>query len=267
MRSLSRSLWAAAPLAMAAGLALSAGPGQAAAATAPAAASAPSADDIEPEAVQALKKMSAFLTTLNSFEVKADTTRDLVTSEGHRVQLTGVSDYKVRRPAGFVIDVANDFRNRRYYYDGKQFTVFAPTLGFYATAGAPATNGQTIDVLEQRYGIELPMDDLFRWNDPSSGQEQALKSAFVVGPSTVDGVATDHYAFREGDRDWQVWIQQGAQPVPRKLVIIDLSDEARPTYTARLAWTLNPEIAPATFTFQPPADAKAIHIATLEGSK
>ena len=37
-------------------------------------------------------------------------------------------------------------------------------------------------------------------------------------PATIDGVATDHYAFREADVDWEVWIQKGDQPLPRKLV-------------------------------------------------
>ena len=265
MLSHRRTLGSAAALALGLGLALSAAPGlgQEAAKKPPAAAQ--QSDDIDPEAVQALKRMSAYLGTLQAFEVRADTTRDLVTVDGVKVQVGGVSNYQVRRPNAFRIDVTTDMRDRQFYYDGKQFTVYAPKLGYYATAAAPATILQTIDVLEKRYGIDLPLDDLFRWNDPASGQVEELSSGFVVGTAMVDGVATDHYAFRgKNQRDWEIWIQQGAQPLPRKLVIVDRSDEARPAYTARLSWNLSPTIAADAFTFRPGPDAKAIRIATLE---
>jgi hypothetical protein len=83
----------------------------------------------------------------------------------------------------------------------------------------------------------------------------------VVGTSSIDGVQCDQYAFREGEIDWQIWIQRGDQPVPRKVVIIDRTDEARPAYVARLTWNTSAQFTKATFAFSPPKDAKAIHMA------
>jgi hypothetical protein len=265
MRSFSRTLSSAAALALGLGITFGAASGQSQQMTQPPAAPTQETNSVEPDALQALKDMSTYLNTLSSFEVRADTTRDLVTQNGHRVQLGGVSDYKVRRPNGFRIDVQTDYKNRQFFYDGKQFTVFAPQLGYYASTPAPATNIETIDLLEKRFGIDLPLDDLFLWNSPESHQAEDLASGFYVGPATVDGVATDHYAFRQKNRpiDWEIWIQQGDQPVPRKLVIIDRSDEARPAYSARLAWTVNPTLTADTFIFHPGADAKQIRLATL----
>jgi hypothetical protein len=266
MRSFSRTLSSVAALALGLGITFGAAPGLSQQVTPPPAAPTQEASSVEPDALQALKDMSTYLNTLNAFEVHADTTRDLVTQNGHRVQLGGVSDYKVRRPSGFRIDVKTDYKDRQFFYDGKQFTVYAPQLGYYASAPAPATNIATINELESRFGIDLPLDDLFRWNDPASHQAENLSSGFYVGPATVDGVATDHYAFRDNAKqvDWEIWIQQGDQPLPRKLVIIDRSDEARPAYTARLNWTVNPTLAADTFTFRPGADAKQIRLATLD---
>ena len=218
---------------------------------------------VDPDAVEALKEMSTYLGTLRSFEVTANVTQDLVTAEGQRVQLGQVAQYKVRRPNGFQIDLTTDFRKRRFYFDGKQFTVFAPELGFYATTEAPPTIRETIDLVEKKLGIDLPLDDLFRWNDPDNNREQQLTSGFEVGPATVDGVATDHYAFREGNHDWEVWIQQGERALPRKLVIVDRSDEAHPTYVARLSWKINPAIASNEFTFKPGPNAKAIQFGVV----
>jgi hypothetical protein len=35
----------------------------------------------------------------------------------------------------------------------------------------------------------------------------------------VIGVECDHLAFRNADTDWQIWIESGAKPIPRKYVI------------------------------------------------
>src|SRR3982751_4683347 len=64
---------------------------------------------IQPGATQALERMSAYLLGLPSFEINAQTVRDLVTNDGQRLQVGGVSRYKVHRPDGFQIDVDTDF--------------------------------------------------------------------------------------------------------------------------------------------------------------
>lgn len=234
------------------------------AAAAPAAAAkAPKAAEnpVDPDAVEALRRMSAYLMTLRSFELRADTTVDLVTDDGQRLQLGGVSTYKVRAPNAFQIAITTDLKDRRYYYDGKSFTIFAPSVGFYATAAAPPTIKQTLDLVYQKYGIVLPLDDLFRWSTPESVATHQLSSGYLVGPGTVDGVVCDHYAFRQPKKDWEVWIERGERPIPRKLVIVDRSDAAAPGYSARLAWTLNPSLAASEFTFVPVAGNKAITLA------
>lgn len=224
------------------------------------AAPAQSKPAVDPDALQALNKMTTYLGTLQNFELVTQTTRDLVTEDGQRIQLDGAVDYKVRRPAGFVIEVDSNDRKRTFYYDGKQFTLFAPQLGYYATVAAPATNLQVLDRISDTYGIELPLEDLFRWNDPNNPHREALTSGFHVGPATIDGVQTEQYAFRGPRADWQIWIEKGDRPLPRKLMIVDRSDPAMPAYTARLNWKLNPTFADADFTFKPGPDAKPIKL-------
>ena len=217
---------------------------------------------VEPAALTALQRMGDYLSTLTSFEVKTQTTLDLVTQDGERIQLDGGADYKVRRPDGFVIEVHTNDKNRTFYYNGKQFTVFAPALGYYATAPAPATIIQTLDVLYEKFDIALPLEDLFRWNDPSLHRSDTLRSGFVVGTATIDGVATDQYAFREGDIDWQIWIQHDGQPLPRKLMIVDRTDPSYPAYAAVLTWDVNPTLSADDFTFRPGPEAKLIRLMT-----
>lgn len=218
---------------------------------------------VEPEAVEELKRMSAFLLSLDTIQIVSESSLDAVTNDGQRIQMDAVTTYKVRKPNGFVIDYQGAMKPRRFYYDGKTFTVFSPKLGFYAQAPAPATNKEVLDAIYQRYGIALPLEDLFRWGD-NEERVAKLKSAYEVGPAMLDGVETKHYAFREENIDWELWTEKGAQPIPRKLVIVDRTDPARPAFIARLQWTLNPTLTDADFTYVPDKDAKRIQLATYK---
>jgi hypothetical protein len=220
---------------------------------------------VEDTAIDALKDMSNYLMSANTFAIKSVGSLDVVTNDGQRIQLDGVTNYKVRKP-GFVIDYESNIKSRRFIYDGKTFTVYSPKLGFYAQAPAPATNKEVLDAIYDKYGISLPLADLFKWGDGTNADRiQALKSAYEVGTATVDGVDTDHFAFREENVDWEVWIQKGDQPLPRKLVIVDRTDPARPTFITHLSWQINPTFTDADFTFVPDANAKKIQLATYKG--
>ena len=65
--------------------------------------------------------------------------------------------------------------------------------------------------------------------------------------------------------DWELWIQSDGDPLPRKLVIVDRTDPARPTFVTRLTWQVNPAFTDADFSFVPDANAKKIQLATYKG--
>ncbi|HWU55370.1 MAG TPA: DUF2092 domain-containing protein [Rhizomicrobium sp.] len=221
---------------------------------------APTAKAVDPDALAALDKMGAYLRTLKSFEIKADTLTDNVLENGQSVQFAGTVDYKVRRPNGFMITVADDRKIRQFSYDGKSFTIFSPRMGFYATVSAPSTIRELLDRAYERYGIALPMDDLFRWGEPGDKREN-IKSGFPVGYAKLGGQDADQYVFRSANIDWQIWIARGDKPLPLKVVLTDTSDPARPQYTATYHWTPSATFTDATFAFKPPSDSKPIKIA------
>jgi hypothetical protein len=219
-----------------------------------------SSNDVNPESVAALRRMSDYLMSLKTFRLTAQSSLDVVTVDNQRVQMDATVNYKLMRP-GIFIDYDSDQKARKFIYDGKQFTIYAPKLDFYATVPAPPTNREFLQTLYDKTGIELPLEDLFRWNDGDDSDIKALTSGFSVGTARIDGAPTDHWAFRGPKYDWEVWIQQGDQPLPRKLVIIDRTDPTYPTYTARLTWTPNAPLSASDFAFVPDKDAKRIQVA------
>ena len=220
---------------------------------------------VQDSAIDAIKAMSTYLMQQQTLQIATVGSLDVVTDDGQRIQLDGTTTYKIKRP-GFVIDYVSDIKSRRFIYDGKNFTVYSPKLGYYATVPAPPTNKEVLDTIYNKFGISLPLEDLFRWGDGNEDRVKALKSAYKVGTATIDGTETDHYAFREDDVDWEVWIQQGDQAVPRKLVIVDRNDPAKPTFNTRLTWVVNPTFTDADFAFVPDANAKKIQLATYQGA-
>jgi hypothetical protein len=216
--------------------------------------------DIDPAATQALNRMAAYLRTLDKFEVKSNTDLDLVQDDGEKLTFAGTVDYIVDRPNKLYADLRTDRKHRRYFYDGKTLTVEAPRMGYYARTDAPPTIRQLADMAQNDYGIPIPLADLFAWGDPSADQPP-ITSAQLIGYAEIGTAATDQYAFRSPNADWQIWIERGARPLPRKMVITDRTDPSHPSYTAVLDWNLNPTIAANRFTFTPGKDAKQIQFA------
>lgn len=215
---------------------------------------------VDPEVVAALKRMGAYLDTIKTARVVADTSIDEVLDNGQKVLVTGKVTYQLRRPDGFVIEVASDRRVRQFFYDGKTFTVYAPRTKLYAQVEAPATVTDTLDMAEERYGIMVPLRDLFTWNNQSLDRAQFLNSAMHVGYAKVNGLDTDQYALRETGVDWQVWIQRGDRPLPVKVVITSTLEPTQPQYITNLTWSINPRLSASTFAFSKPSGSMPIAI-------
>jgi hypothetical protein len=221
--------------------------------------------DINSDAVTALNNMGTYLRTLKAFQVQAVTTKDDVLDNGELIQFDTNVNLLARMPDRLRVEVTSSRQHRLYFYDGTNFTLYAQRVNYYATVPAPATVGKLADVLNDKYGIELPLEDLFYWGGPQSKIGE-IKGAIDVGPSDVGGVTCEHYAFRQPGLNWQIWIQQGDYPLPRKLVISTLTDEARPQYSSVLQWSLAPSFNEAAFVFDPPTDAQKIVFANANAS-
>jgi hypothetical protein len=231
----------------------------------PAAASTAPATTVErdPDAIRALERMGDYLRTLKAFQIRSETNRDEVLDDGQNVEFDGVVDMLVQRPNRLRVEVTNDKQQRLYFYNGSDLSVWARRVNYYATVPAPPTIRELVDTLTTKYDIELPLADLFYWSDRNTTGD--ITRAMDLGDSQVGGVTCGHYAFRQDDADWQVWIQQGDYPLPRKLVIRTTTDEARPRFASVMNWNLAPSFNDAAFTFVAPADAHKITMAQVPG--
>jgi hypothetical protein len=218
---------------------------------------------VDSHAINSLTAMGAYLRTLQVFQVQAVISTDDVRDNGQIVQSSADVNLLASRPNKLRMEEIGDEVNRLYFYDGKNFTIWGQLAGYYATVPAPPTISELADKLTDRFDINLPLVDLFRWGTEESDINK-IKAAIDVGPSSVDGVTCEQYAFHQDDIDWQIWIQLGAYPLPRKIVITTLTDEARPQHSEVLTWNLAPSFDGASFTFDPPSDAHRIPVVDIQ---
>jgi hypothetical protein len=220
---------------------------------------------IDPDTMAALNKMGVYLRSLKSFQVIADITTDDVLDSGQTIQSSTKVNLLASKPNRLRVEVTADDKDRIFFYNGKDFTVFGKLVNYYATVPAPPTIGKLIEDVDDKYGIELPLVDLFKFGTDEADIKK-IKSAVDIGPTTVDGVTCEQYAFHQENIDWQIWVQLGDYPLPLKLVIQTLSDDAKPQHSELLTWNLAPSFNDAAFTFDPPEDAKRIVLADMNAT-
>ena len=227
--------------------------------TAPAGAAAPAASAVDPASIQALKDMGAFLQSLKRFHVATEVTGERVLADGQKLQHTATARMDVERPNRIRALMQSARSERVIIYDGKTVTLYTPAQKYYSTVEFTETIGGLINKLEERYGVELPLSDLFLFGTPAAPLDK-IESAMNAGQDFIGDDLCDHYAFRQGKIDWQIWITTGSKPLPRKVVITNRADEARPQSVSLIDWNLKPTFKDSVFKFTPPKGATKIEI-------
>lgn len=231
--------------------------------TAPASADKPAANAVDPASIQALKDMGAFLQKLKRFQVSTELTGERVLADGQKLQHTATADMDVERPNKIRARMRSARSERVLIYDGKTVTLYTPAQKYYSTVEFAGTLGELINRMEEKYGVEFPLEDLFIWGTPAAPLDK-IQSAMNAGQDFVGDDRCDHYAFRQAKVDWQIWITTGSKPLPRKVVITNRTDEARPQSVSMIEWNLKPTFKDTVFKFTPPKGATKIEIVPVK---
>jgi hypothetical protein len=227
--------------------------------TAPAGTAQPAANPVDPGAIQALKDMGAYLQTLKRFQVSTELTGERVLADGQKLEHSATADMDVERPNKLRAVMVSARSERQLFYDGKTVTLWTPAQKYYSTVQFADTLAVLVDRLNDKFGVEVPLSDLFLWGTPAAPLDK-IESAMNAGQDFIGKDLCDHYAFREGKIDWQIWITTGSRPLPRRLVITNRADDARPQSVSLIDWNLKPTFKDAVFKFTPPKGATAVEI-------
>lgn len=219
---------------------------------------------VEPKADQILSEMSRYLGSLNEFSFHSEVTLEDQVS-GMHVELTNGADTFVHRPDALRVIRKGDKGHQEAYYDGKVLSLISPEQSFYAQSEAPASIEKMLDFAHEKLGMTFPLADLL-FADSHTVLAQNTQSGFYAGEHAVDGVPCDHLAFTQpSGLEWQIWIEQGSQKLPRKFVIRHFEEPGSPRFQAVLSkWDTAPKFPANLFHFEAPYGA---HKIDMRGSK
>ena len=204
-----------------------------------------------------LKAMSDYLASQKSLSAKFDSDVEVVTPELQKIQFTSSGEMKMNRPDKLRVRRTGGYADVELVYDGKTVSLYGNNAKSYVQADVAGGTDKMIDTLYSHSSAGLPGADLLLSNSYDELMANVIDGRHI-GQGVVDGVECEHLAFRGPETDWQIWIETGAKPVPRKYVITSKTVAGAPQYTLRVRDWKTDANTDADFIFKPPADATKV---------
>jgi hypothetical protein len=215
------------------------------------------------EAAQILKSMSDYVASQKNISLTYDSDVEVITSEVEKIQCASSGKVLLSRPDKVRVTRTGGYTDVEMVFDGKTVSAVGKNINAYTQLESAGSIDQLIAKLRGMNLIVAPGADLLgsRIFDDLMGDVIVAKH---IGRGVIDGVECEHIAFRNLDIDWQLWVEVGDRPIPRKYVITSKGVGAAPQYTLRIKeWKTDAPIAADAFTFTPPQGANKVALDAL----
>ena len=207
-----------------------------------------------------LKAMTEYTAAQKAISATFDSDVEVLTSDLQKIQFDSSGQFQLSRPDKLRIRRTGGYADVELVFDGKTVSLYGNNAKAYVQSDAAGTIDQLIDNLQSKAGVSMPGADLLLTNSFDQLMSDVIEGVHV-GQGVIDGVECEHLAFRGHDTDWQIWIQSGAQPIPRKYVITSKTMTGAPQYTLRIKdWKTDAIADASVFTFKPPEGATKVSL-------
>ena len=226
---------------------------------------APAARAAEDDALKILKGMSDYVAAQKSISLSYDSDIEVITSELQKIQFASSGTLELSRPDKLRATRTGGYADVEFVFDGKTASILGKHLNAYVQMDAPGSVDQLVDKLRNELSVSLPGADLLAANAYDILSADVVRSAHI-GRGVVDGVECEHLAFRNDETDWQLWVQVGDTPIPRKYVITSKAQTGAPQYTLVIReWKTDAQPGADHFAFAIPDGAKKLEASALAG--
>ncbi len=221
-------------------------------------AAGPSAQAQQDDAKTILKAMSDYVSSQQTIAITFDSDIEVITPQLEKIQFASSGEVLLSRPDKMRAHRVGGYADVAMVFDGKVVSVLGKSVNGYAQFDAPGSLDQLFEALRTGHGVALPGADLLLSN-PYGVLVADVLEAKHIGRGVVAGVECEHLAFRNGETDWQLWVEVGDAPFPRKLVITSKTMNCAPQYTLRVkSWKVGVQPAADAFVFAAPAGAQKL---------
>ena len=227
------------------------------------AALAPGAQAQADDAAQILKAMSDYVASQKNISLTFDSDIEVVTPEVEKIQFTSSGKVLLSRPDKVRASRTGGYADFEIVFDGKTVTALGKNLNAYAQKDFTGSIDQLVAKMRSMDLMTAPGADLLGTHIYDDLMADVIVAKHI-GRGVVDGVECEHLAFRDLDIDWQLWVEVGARPIPRKYVITSKAVGAAPQYTLRIKeWKTDAPTGADAFTFVPPPGANKVALDAL----
>ena len=211
-----------------------------------------------------LKAMSDYLAAQQSMSFDYQSSVEVVTPSFEKLQFVSSGTATINRPDKLRVTRKGGFADLDVSFDGKALTVHGKNLDAYAQIEA---KGKLDDLFDQLAEAEIgaPGSDLFTSNAYETLMQDVTEAKHVAS-AVVGGVDCEYLAFRTPEVDWQIWVESGANPIPRKYVVTTKHVGQAPQYTLEISnFKTGADAARTTFNIEIPKDAKEVDLSQMQG--
>ena len=188
------------------------------------------APSIDPLAEDRLTALSDHLAAAETLHFVALSFFDETEEGGIQIKRFIVHDVRVARPDRLAFtSTFDDGAVRHGWYDGTSLTVAAPADGRYVVIEAAGGIDAMLDLVDERYGLGLPIADIL-YSNVYAAQQPYMLSAVYLGERVIQNRRFDHVSVESTGADWQIWMDIGDAPTPRRMVMQFIEQEGQPEY-------------------------------------
>jgi len=219
----------------------------------------PTAPVIEKYALDRLKQMSATLAAAKAFTYRSNNFMEVQSAvTGQFLTFFVDTEVALQRPNKLHVNVFGDVPGFQFYFDGAKVSAFDPQKNVHSVSEPIASIDEMLDFVTSKAHINFPSAD-FMYSDPYAVMTKNLTHAIVVGPSMVNGVPCEHFAYMEPDLNWEIWIENGKRALPLRMAMTYKQVPNFPRFMAEYKdWNLNPKLKADLFVFKAPANSRQI---------
>ena len=206
--------------------------------------------------------MADLLGKTQRLRVTAHASYDVVQASGQKVEWNEVRTLALNRPDRLRMEAEKSNGARSLVvFDGKEISTYDEAARVYAQTPQLGGVDESLVYFVRDLGMRLPLAALFL-SRAATELDRRVRSVAYVEKTGILGAPAHHLVGRTDTVDFQVWIADGDQPLPQRIVLTYPGSPGQPQFRAQFsAWNLTPEATESLFTFTAPAGTSKIPFA------
>lgn len=210
------------------------------------------------KALDVLNRMASYTASMEQFVIKSEVFADGRLDAGLIVSNPSEITIKIDRPGSFFLESFDGLNHKKIYIHEGMLTVFNTDSNYYARAEVPKDIKQAMLFAMEEFDLDMPMGELFFSDSAIKLITDQDTLVYLTDKSRIGGVDCHHIAIRGAEVDLQLWVEEGASPTPRKMIMTMKWEGGSPRRTAIMEWESVSDFDPKVFEFKAPEGAQEI---------